>query len=42
MVHAQDHLMDAMVMRDVVSNLIDIMENQYNLIQSIKEGGSRE
>lgn len=33
-VHAQDHLMDAMVIRDVVNNLIDIQENNYNLIKN--------
>ena len=33
MVHAQDHLMDAMVIRDIVISLIDIQENNYRLIQ---------
>jgi len=35
MVHAQDHLMDAMVMRDVVENLIGIQENNYKLINKM-------
>lgn len=36
MVHAQDHLMDAMVVRDVVDNLIDIQEKNYDLIKTNK------
>jgi PTS system cellobiose-specific IIA component len=35
MVHAQDHLMDAMVMRDMVDNLIDIQEKNYKMIQNL-------
>lgn len=36
MVHAQDHLMDAMVIRDVVTNLIDIQEANYRAVESLK------
>ena len=36
MVHAQDHLMDAMVIRDIVTNLIDIQEANYRLITDLR------
>lgn len=35
MVHAQDHLMDAMVMRDIVENLIDIQEKNAQMFSQL-------
>jgi len=32
MVHAQDHLMDAMVVRDIVEQMIEIQKKNFDLI----------